>query len=319
MKRFTIILVMLLMAATSFNQSSRRTANNTGTAADERKKSSAEARTSINRTNTAARRQSDKDVNNKTAYKNTVQTRRTSYNNSANNNSSNNNSANNTVKRDRSTINTSVRRTSNGNRNYSYSGNKTGTVNNIDAKTVNTASRRTVNVNRSTNNYTSSRKYVHTRPVKYAYHYPVHSREYRARVYPYRKPLSVNIYWTNSMRYSYYRWYPSIKYWYYPIGYRIHTISAYNALYYTGEVMNVYGKVYEVFYSETTDEYYMYFGAYYPYHDFTVVIPGWIARRYSHRPVRFFEREHMVVTGLITSYNREPEIVVKSPNQISIY
>ena len=121
------------------------------------------------------------------------------------------------------------------------------------------------------------------------------------------------------MRHEYIRIYPVVRWWSYPIGYRIPTITAYDASFYTGEVMNVYGKIYEVFYSGSTDEYFLYFGAYYPYHDFTVVLPGWIARKYSSHPEAYFEREHILVTGLITTYNNSPEMVLKRPGQLRLY
>ncbi len=167
--------------------------------------------------------------------------------------------------------------------------------------------------------YHSSRKFVEHRPIKYHYERPPRPRKHRARWYPYRKPHRFDIYWSIEMRHNYFRIYPSVKSWRYPIGYRIPTISAYNALYYNGEVMNVYGKVYEVFYSGSTDEYFLYFGAYYPYHDFTVVMPGWIARRFNSYPEEYFEREHIIVTGLITSFNDSPEIVVKEIGQLRVY
>ncbi len=167
--------------------------------------------------------------------------------------------------------------------------------------------------------YHSSRKYVEPRPVRYHYKRPPRPREYRARRYPYRRPPGIHIYWSLDMRHDYLRFYPVVKTWRYPVGYRIPAISAYDALYYNGEVMSVYGKVYEVFYSGGTDEYFLYFGAYYPYHDFTVVLPGWIARGYSSYPEAYFKREHVIVTGLITSYNDSPEIVVKSEGQLKMY
>jgi len=86
-----------------------------------------------------------------------------------------------------------------------------------------------------------------------------------------------------------------------------------------GEVVNVYGKVEEVFYTGRTDEYILYFGAYYPYHDFSVVIPGDLARIYSRWPELYFENQHMAITGLITIFDNKPEIVVKRRGQISLY
>jgi hypothetical protein len=110
-----------------------------------------------------------------------------------------------------------------------------------------------------------------------------------------------------------------VTYWNYYPGYRISNVSAYFAEYYMGEVMTVYGKVKEVFYSRSTDEYFLYFGAYYPYQDFTVVMPGWIARQYTRRPERYFENDYLAVTGLITSFNGNPEIVVKEAFQLNRY
>jgi hypothetical protein len=86
-----------------------------------------------------------------------------------------------------------------------------------------------------------------------------------------------------------------------------------------GDVMTVYGRVKEVFYSITTDEYFLYFGAYYPYHDFTVVMPGWMARQHSRRPERYFDNNYIAVTGLITSFEGKPEIVLKESFQLNFY
>ena len=113
--------------------------------------------------------------------------------------------------------------------------------------------------------------------------------------------------------------YPQVHVWRYPVGYRIVSIPAYDANGYIGEVANVYGQVVEVYYALPSDEYYLYFGDYYPYHDFTVVLPGWIASRYSSYPESYLEREDIVVTGLISTFDGKPEIVVKRESQISIY
>ncbi|MBN2213664.1 MAG: hypothetical protein JW723_05415 [Bacteroidales bacterium] len=167
--------------------------------------------------------------------------------------------------------------------------------------------------------YQSPRLYHGTRVARYHYNRAPGSRLYRTRHYPYRIPGHIEIFWTPAMRSEYIRIYPMVHTWRYPVGYRIQTISAYDALFYHGEVMNVYGKVYEVFYSRQTDEYILYFGAYYPYHDMSVVVPGWIARRMSRRPERFFERQHITVTGLITTFEEKPEIVVRNTGQLRIY
>jgi hypothetical protein len=322
MKNFVLILVMLLMAATSFSQPSRRTTNNTKPAGQER-------RTNIN-------------VNNKTkqdARKSTVGSQKRDS------------------KEQRRTTGVSPDTRRGGqpdNRSGNKPDNKPGDrpgdkpgdqpkreYKSTGQQPVNnrvvTTERHPVNVNRTAKGhvvnqtpnkplqpkerpvYHSTRKFVEPRPVKHHYVRPPRPREYRARRYPYRKPLGIHILWTNNMRIEYISIYPEVKRWNYAIGYNIPTISAYDALYYSGEVMNVYGKVYEVFYSARTDEYYLYFGAYYPYHDFTVVLPGWIARRYSSYPESYFERQNVIVTGLISTFDDKPELVVKRESQINLY
>ncbi len=167
--------------------------------------------------------------------------------------------------------------------------------------------------------YPSSRRYTGTRTVVHRYSTPPRSRVYRSYHYPYRRPAHVEVIWTRQMHHHYIKLYPSVTYWHYPIGYRIETISAYDADLYMGEVMNVYGRITEVFYSRRTDEYFLYMGPYYPYQDLSIVVPGWIARKYSRRPVLFFEGQYLIVTGLISTYDGNPEIVVKKPYQIDVY
>ena len=117
------------------------------------------------------------------------------------------------------------------------------------------------------------------------YDHPPVSREYREH-YVYRAPVGLNIFWTNAMFHQYIRIYPTVN-WDYPIGFRIKSIPAYDADHYRGEVMTVYGQISEVFYSRETDEYFLYSGPYYPYQDFTIVMPGWVARQFSPRPSFF--------------------------------
>lgn len=107
--------------------------------------------------------------------------------------------------------------------------------------------------------------------------------------------------------------------WNYRTGYRISTLSAYDALYYVGDVRRVYGRVTDVFYAWENDEYILYFGPQFPYHDFSVIIPGHIAERYSRRPERFFTGANVAVTGLITAYDGKPEVLVRRSHQIERY
>jgi len=167
--------------------------------------------------------------------------------------------------------------------------------------------------------YRSTRRFVHERPILHSYRVAPHPRAYRARFFPYRMPPIVHVYWSYNIFRYYCRLYPVIDYWTYYPDYSISTISAYDALFHIGEIRRIYGKVSEVYFSVETDEYFLYFGAFYPYHDFTVVIPGEIARRYSRHPEFYFQDEHIVVTGLITEYDEKPEIVVKDKDQLRRY
>ena len=143
--------------------------------------------------------------------------------------------------------------------------------------------------------------------------------EYRRVYHAYRAPVHTHIVWTNHMYREYRLIYPEYRYWYYPIGHSIQTISAYDAGFYVGEVMNVYGKVNDVWYSRRTDEYFLHFGAHYPYHDFTVIIPGNKARRIARHPEFFFDNRYIWATGLISLYDGKPEMVVRKTHQINVY
>ncbi len=163
---------------------------------------------------------------------------------------------------------------------------------------------------------TPNRRAIRTNHVK-GYHYnPI---RYRTVNYHYRAPNRVHVTWTNRMYHDYRRMYPEFGYWYYPIGYRIVTVPTYHAYNHIGEVRNVYGRVHEVYYSWTTDEYHLYFGGDYPYHDFTVIIPGNQARRYDRYPDMYFEGRYMWVTGLLSTYEGRPELIVRRRSQIHIY
>jgi DNA/RNA endonuclease YhcR with UshA esterase domain len=112
--------------------------------------------------------------------------------------------------------------------------------------------------------------------------------------------------------------YPHIR-WEYRYGYRIDNVSAYYADYYIGDIKTVYGKVKEVFYSYDSDEFFLHIGDYYPYHDFTIVMPGNIARNITRRPIAYFTNQYINVTGLITEFEGKPEIVVKRRFQLDVY
>ncbi|MCB8999038.1 MAG: hypothetical protein H6540_03075 [Bacteroidales bacterium] len=149
--------------------------------------------------------------------------------------------------------------------------------------------------------------------------YVYHPVEYRRTYYPYKEPRHVEIIW-NARMYNDYRYlYPNFDYWYYPYGYSIRTISAYDADRFIGDVARIYGRVDEVWYERQSDNYYLYFGAPYPYQDFTVILSGNDARRFSYRPERYFTNRNLVVTGLVSMWDGKPEMLIKRKSQVETY
>lgn len=145
------------------------------------------------------------------------------------------------------------------------------------------------------------------------------SLEIRRSRYPYRAPVRLDIIWDIHMFNNFRIWYPDFHRWHYDYGYRIPSVSAYEAAEYDGEVVRVYGRVYEAYYSDSDNLLFLYFGGFYPYQDFTIVIPGDDAFRYGGDPVRFFEHQHVAATGLIDFYNNKPEMWLKQRQQIEVY
>lgn len=169
----------------------------------------------------------------------------------------------------------------------------------------------------STRNYYGGNHYHYaypTRKVKFHYHHDTYMNNYHVLYYP----TYNNIYWTRNMYRDYRRWYPHYN-WRYKYGYSIQTMSVFDAKYNMGEVAMVYGRVYATWHNKETDDYLLFFGGDYPYQQFTVVLPGNVARRFSWKPERYFLGEHMTVTGLITTYDGIPEIVVKNKRQVGLY
>ena len=163
-------------------------------------------------------------------------------------------------------------------------------------------------------------KNYRSRPVRtYRNIKPPLSLKIRKARFPYRVPVHIEIIWTPRLIQEYYIMYPSYRHWNIRVGIQLGTISAYDALYHIGEVRRIYGQVFETWYSPETLEYYLYFGAPFPYHDFSVIIPRRLAKRFSYSPLRFFHHKHICVTGLLTLYDNKPEIVIKKRNQINLY
>lgn len=145
---------------------------------------------------------------------------------------------------------------------------------------------------------------------------PVEVRRIRS---PYRAPVRAEVIWTVDLSMRYEVYYPHYHSHHYHVGSRIATISAYDAYDFAGEIARVYGRVNETYYSYETDELFLYIGDYYPYHDFTVIVPAREAREFSRRPERFFEGEYIEVTGLISRFQGKPEMVIRRAEQIAIY
>lgn len=150
-------------------------------------------------------------------------------------------------------------------------------------------------------------------------HYNYQSIDYRRTHKPYIAPRLANIIWNATMYRNYRSWYPEFNLWYYPYGYRIHTISAYDSYNYIGEIARVYGRVSEVWYSGESNEYYLYIGGPYPYQDFTIILEARDARRFSWDPIRFFTNRNVTSTGLVSLFEDKPEMQIRKRSQISLY
>ncbi len=134
-----------------------------------------------------------------------------------------------------------------------------------------------------------------------------------------REPVRRHIVWDVHMHREYREIYPYVRVWRIQRGAPIYTIPSYDAWDYIGDVKRVYGHVREVYYDPRADEYHLYFGDFFPYQDFTAIVPGYIARQITRRPYRYFKNQYMSVTGYISEFDERPEIVVKRNYQIDLY
>ena len=153
-----------------------------------------------------------------------------------------------------------------------------------------------------------------TTKVKFRYHHNTYLNSYHVLYYP----TYGDFYWNRNMYRDYHRWYPGFH-WSYNYGHRIQSISVFDAKYNLGEVAYVYGRVYATWHNNETDDFLLFFGGDFPYQQFTVVVPGHVARKFSWRPESFFLGEHITINGLITTFDGSPEIVVKNKRQLSLY
>lgn len=313
MKRAYTVLAVLLMAATTFSQDSRRTASTNSSARTARTRTQEATPPSRSNTKTErvvvnSRSQQARVNNNKHQKSTTVASRNNSdYRSNRNNYSQSTNRNNSSYKRPQKAVTTTTRTTTNHRVETPRHSNR-----NHHAKHSNHGKH-------YNHGHSTTRVYRGHHKSSHVYRHAPHTREYRARHYTYRKPHHIHVVWSRDLHRHYIRMYPSVRHWEYRYGYQINSVSAYYADYYIGDVRTVYGKVKEVFYSPESDEYFLHMGAYYPYHDFTIVLPGHIARKYTARPIRYFTNEYLNVTGLITSFEGKPEIVVKRKFQLDVY
>ncbi len=170
---------------------------------------------------------------------------------------------------------------------------------------------------RDYNNWYSHR---HIRVVNHYYsNYVPIPWEIRRVRYVYRRPVHVDLIWTPLLLHRFMYYYPTYDNWNIDFGREIETISAYDVMEYAGSVKRVYGKVEEVYYSPEDENYILYIGAPFPYHDLSVVVPKYLARNISMSPKWYFENEHIWVVGLINVWEGKPEIVVRDEDQIRRY
>jgi len=169
-------------------------------------------------------------------------------------------------------------------------------------------------VRTNTGHSSGHKQYYPAKKVNVHVHPATHHNHYRVVYYPAHR----DIIWTHRMHRYYVDLYPGYT-WRYPIGYSIRTISAFDARFNIGEVSRVYGRVYATWYNRESDDLLLFFGGEWPSQEFTMVIPGRIARKYSWRPERYFLGQHVFATGLITSYDGSPEMIIKKKHQLDVY
>ena len=182
--------------------------------------------------------------------------------------------------------------------------------------------RRSHEYNRALRDYNDWHRRRMVRVVHYnRYYHPV-SIDIRRVRYVYRQPYYVNMIWTPTLYHRFMFYYPHWDWdrrYYQDFGSGIETVSSYDASENIGLVRRVYGKVEEVYYSPEEENYILYFGAPFPYHDFSVVIPRHIAKEISLTPSWYFEDEHVWVVGLIEVWENKPEMVIHDEDQIRRY
>jgi hypothetical protein len=164
--------------------------------------------------------------------------------------------------------------------------------------------------------YTTPRRRIVVDNDHISYHRVETHKKYHEN---WREPVHIDIIWTKEMYHEYLIIYPFVEDWSFRFGSQINTIAACDAQYHVGEIVKVFGKVADVFYSAVTDEYFLFIGDYYPWQDITIILPGHIVRSRCWNPELYFKYEFISVTGYITYFDDKPEIAIKKGYQFSIY
>lgn len=332
MKNLSIFLAMLFIAFTLQAQNSERTnrseekERNVSSVNRSNKNSSQERKEQVSSSSRSSTSRKPASTLNSNRGKSTSQSRQSSDSRATE--QGNSTERNKSVSRSNSTLN------SRSNGNYS-DGNKIPANRSKETRSYSVVNDNDMRGNESTlvrdytpktsDHYTASRKVYtsnrihHVRKLPPSGYYSAKPLNYRKIHYPYVKPRLAAIYWNANMYRNYSLWYPDYKLWYYPYGYKIHTVSAYDTYNYIGEIARIYGRVTEVWYSDQSDEYYLYFGDYYPYHDFTVILDRRDAHRFSNNPIRFFTNRNILATGLVSLFDNKPEMLVRRSSQIDMY
>ena len=130
-------------------------------------------------------------------------------------------------------------------------------------------------------------------------------------IYPRRPHFSIR--WRPAWKTFYRYHFPSFKL---GVHSMVITIPAYETTNHLHESAGVYGRVYEVLYDRRSNELYLYLGAPYPRQDFTIIVTGRLAREMKRFPHSYFLGQDFMVSGFISEYRNQPEMVIKYREQI---
>lgn len=96
------------------------------------------------------------------------------------------------------------------------------------------------------------------------------------------------------------------------------TISPEDAKNHIGKNVTVRGKVEQVYHSARYNTYFLNMGGVYPNNSFTAVILSSDLPNFNGVDINQYSKKVVDVKGTIVVYKKKPEIVLRTPNQISI-